>query len=99
MRRRSPVLCGAPRSCVVLCASSTGRGDVKLLQNKETGIIRVLLRQDKTLKLCMNHKGQWDALVQDARETMRAGLLYSEALHLTSLSFPVALPLLALVLC
>jgi len=33
-----------------------GRGDVKLLQNKDTGIIRVLLRQEKTLKLCMNHK-------------------------------------------
>jgi len=33
-----------------------GRGDVKLLQHKETQIIRVLLRQEKTLKLCMNHK-------------------------------------------
>lgn len=33
-----------------------GRGDVKLLQNKESKSIRVLLRQEKTLKLCMNHK-------------------------------------------
>jgi hypothetical protein len=35
-----------------------GRGDVKLLQNKNTKSIRILLRQEKTLKLCMNHKGQ-----------------------------------------
>ena len=36
----------------------SGRGDVKLLQNKDTKLVRVLLRQEKTLKLCMNHKGQ-----------------------------------------
>jgi Ran-binding protein 1 len=29
---------------------------VKLLQNKESRSIRLLLRQEKTLKLCMNHK-------------------------------------------
>lgn len=32
-----------------------GRGDVKLLQHNETKKIRVLLRQEKTLKCCMNH--------------------------------------------
>jgi hypothetical protein len=35
-----------------------GRGEVKLLRNKEIGIVRVLLRQEKTLKLCINHKGE-----------------------------------------
>lgn len=35
-----------------------GRGDVKLLQNKETKAVRVLLRMEKTFKLCMNHKGE-----------------------------------------
>jgi len=33
-----------------------GRGDVKILQNKDSGMVRLLLRQEKTLKLCMNHK-------------------------------------------
>jgi Ran-binding protein 1 len=32
-----------------------GRGDCKLLKNKATGKIRILLRQEKTLKCCMNH--------------------------------------------
>lgn len=32
-----------------------GRGDIKLLQNKSTSIIRILMRQDKTLKVCLNH--------------------------------------------
>jgi len=32
-----------------------GRGDCKLLKNKSSGKIRILLRQDKTLKCCMNH--------------------------------------------
>jgi hypothetical protein len=72
---------------------------VKLLQNKETGIIRVLLRQDKTLKLCMNHKGQLNALVPDDRETTRTGVQSSDILRLTSLPFPVALPRPAFVLC
>ena len=32
-----------------------GRGDAKLLKNKQTGKVRVLLRQEKTLKCCVNH--------------------------------------------
>ncbi|OLY84951.1 Ran-specific GTPase-activating protein 1 [Smittium mucronatum] len=32
-----------------------GTGDVKLLKHKETGKIRVLMRRDKTLKVCANH--------------------------------------------
>jgi len=32
-----------------------GTGDVKLLSHKETKRVRVLMRRDKTLKLCANH--------------------------------------------
>ncbi|XP_044538408.1 LOW QUALITY PROTEIN: ran-specific GTPase-activating protein-like [Gracilinanus agilis] len=32
-----------------------GTGDVKLLRHKEKGTIRLLMRQDKTLKICANH--------------------------------------------
>merc|ERR1711879_923340 len=32
-----------------------GTGTIKLLKHKETGKIRVLMRRDKTLKICANH--------------------------------------------
>lgn len=48
----------ALRSPFLSAICFSGRGDVKLLQNKDTKLVRVLLRQEKTLKLCMNHKGQ-----------------------------------------
>jgi Ran-binding protein 1 len=32
-----------------------GTGDVRLLQHKETGKVRLLMRRDKTLKVCANH--------------------------------------------
>ncbi|OMJ15299.1 Ran-specific GTPase-activating protein 1 [Smittium culicis] len=32
-----------------------GTGDVKLLKHKESGKIRILMRRDKTLKICANH--------------------------------------------
>ncbi|XP_042193602.1 ran-specific GTPase-activating protein [Callorhinchus milii] len=32
-----------------------GTGDVKLLRHKEKGTIRLLMRRDKTLKICANH--------------------------------------------
>jgi len=32
-----------------------GLGDVKVLKHKETGLSRLLMRQEKTLKICMNH--------------------------------------------
>jgi len=35
-----------------------GKGDVKLLKNNKSGLIRILLRQDKTLKVCCNHTVQ-----------------------------------------
>jgi Ran-binding protein 1 len=32
-----------------------GTGDLRLLQDKETKLIRVVMRRDKTLKVCANH--------------------------------------------
>lgn len=32
-----------------------GTGDIKLLKHKEKGSIRVLMRRDRTLKICANH--------------------------------------------
>lgn len=32
-----------------------GVGDVRILKNSQTGTYRVLMRRDKTLKLCLNH--------------------------------------------
>lgn len=32
-----------------------GTGDVRLLQHTETKKIRLLMRRDKTLKICANH--------------------------------------------
>merc|ERR1712093_276740 len=32
-----------------------GTGDLKLLKSKQTGKVRVLMRRDKTLKICANH--------------------------------------------
>ena len=39
-----------------------GTGDVKLLQQKSTLRIRVLMRRDKTLKICANHLSMWTVL-------------------------------------
>lgn len=35
-----------------------GTGDVKLLKHKVTGLIRLLMRRDKTHKVCANHYGK-----------------------------------------
>ena len=32
-----------------------GTGDVRLLQHKETKKVRLVMRRDKTLKVCANH--------------------------------------------
>lgn len=36
-----------------------GAGTVKLLKHKETGKVRLVMRQSKTLKICANHLGQF----------------------------------------
>lgn len=35
-----------------------GTGDVKFLKHKETKIVRLLMRREKTLKICANHTGE-----------------------------------------
>lgn len=35
-----------------------GTGDLKLLKSRATGYVRIILRQDKTLKIRLNHKVQ-----------------------------------------
>ena len=34
-----------------------GAGTVKFLKHKETGKVRLVMRQSKTLKICANHLG------------------------------------------
>lgn len=34
-----------------------GAGTVKLLKHKESGKVRLVMRQSKTLKICANHLG------------------------------------------
>jgi Ran-binding protein 1 len=34
-----------------------GTGDVRLLKHKENGKTRLVMRRDKTLKVCANHYG------------------------------------------
>jgi len=41
-----------------------GTGDIKLLKHKETGKIRVLMRRDKTLKVCANHYVHPDMILE-----------------------------------
>ena len=43
-----------------------GTGDVRLLQHKETKKIRLVMRRDKTLKVCANHASKhaiWTSLL------------------------------------
>ena len=40
-----------------------GTGDVRLLQNKESKKVRLVMRRDKTLKVCANHMSACAALL------------------------------------
>nr|KJB83892.1 hypothetical protein B456_013G269700 [Gossypium raimondii] len=44
-----------------------GAGTVKLLKHKETGKVRLVMRQSKTLKICANHLGSERQIVPVAR--------------------------------
>lgn len=39
-----------------------GTGELKMLQHHETGKIRIVMRRDKTLKICANHLSIWNVL-------------------------------------
>ena len=39
-----------------------GTGDVKILRHKMLGTCRVLMRRDKTLKICANHHSKFATL-------------------------------------
>ena len=40
-----------------------GTGEVKLLHHKSLGTCRLLMRRDKTLKICANHYGMHKLLL------------------------------------
>jgi len=40
-----------------------GTGDVRLLKHKENGKTRLVMRRDKTLKVCANHYGMFFAVL------------------------------------
>lgn len=42
-----------------------GTGDVRFLKHKETGKIRLLMRREKTLKICLNHYVNTSAELQE----------------------------------
>ena len=37
-----------------------GTGDVKILKNSDKDTYRILMRRDKTLKICANHYSEYD---------------------------------------
>ena len=39
-----------------------GLGEVKILKHKKKGTVRVLMRRDKTLKICINHHCKFENL-------------------------------------
>lgn len=47
-----------------------GTGDVRLLKHKENGKTRIVMRRDKTLKVCANHYGMFKKHKRVARSNM-----------------------------
>lgn len=61
--RRSLTLCCIRRAKLFRFSKDSsewkerGTGDVRLLQHKESKKVRLVMRRDKTLKVCANHYG------------------------------------------
>lgn len=50
-----------------------GTGDVRLLKHRENKKTRLVMRRDKTLKVCANHYGECCTALQGVWETWRLG--------------------------
>ena len=49
-----------------------GTGDVRLLKHKENGKTRLVMRRDKTLKVCANHYGMYFMIAQFQQRLTRS---------------------------
>ncbi|KAJ7319744.1 hypothetical protein JRQ81_019255 [Phrynocephalus forsythii] len=49
-----------------------GIGDIKILQNYDTKMVRIVMRRDQVLKLCANHRITSDMNIQQMKGTERA---------------------------
>lgn len=52
-----------------------GTGDVRLLKHRENGKTRLVMRRDKTLKVCANHYSEFSAVGSWSRDTWMLTLL------------------------
>ena len=55
-----------------------GTGDVRLLKHKENGKTRLVMRRDKTLKVCANHYGGSPYIPQRSLRTREKAGLFVE---------------------
>ncbi len=55
-----------------------GTGDVRLLQSKETKKVRLVMRRDKTLKVCANHLSKIIRLHLDQSNTNKSSTVSSD---------------------
>ena len=56
-----------------------GTGEVRLLQHKQTSKVRLVMRRDKTLKVCANHLSPYLLLRPLPALTLHPSLLRDEA--------------------
>lgn len=57
-----------------------GTGDVRLLKHKKTEKVRLVMRRDKTLKVCANHSGESQRINWDLQRINFAHIVSSEML-------------------